>query len=85
MWRLVSAVALTVVVVAFSMANGHHVELGYLVGGPVRIRLIFLLWIAFGAGFLLTTFYSMAVRARRERARRRADGDVIVDAEWEEP
>ena len=84
MVRLITAVALTVVVVAFSMANAHHVELGYLVGEPVRIRLVFLLWVAFGVGFLGTTLYAMAVRVRRERSLRDPNSDQIVDADYEE-
>lgn len=84
MGRLISAVSVTVVVVAFSMANVHHVELDYPFGEPIRVRLVFLLWIAFGTGFLGTTFYSMAVRARRVRSLRDSERDEIVDAEFEE-
>ena len=71
MRRLVLAVVTTVLVVAFGFANAHEVELGYVVGEPAEVRLVFLLATAFAAGVLTAVFRSMAVQARRRRKRAR--------------
>lgn len=70
MIQLIFAVAMTVGVVVFSMANNHHVELNYVFGEPVRIRLIFLLGIAYATGAVSTLFYQLTRRVS-ERARER--------------
>jgi uncharacterized integral membrane protein len=72
MIQLLLAIVMTVGVVVFSMANNHHVEVNYVFGEPIRIRLIFLLGIAFIAGSVSTLLYQLTrrvmVRAReRER------------------
>ncbi|MDH5674063.1 MAG: hypothetical protein OEZ06_18040 [Myxococcales bacterium] len=72
MVQLILAVGLTVVTVLFSMANTHHVALYYVFGEPVRVRLIFLLAIAFIAGSVLTLLYQLTERVlSRSRAKNR--------------
>lgn len=83
MQQLVVAIVLTVVLVAFSVANSHHVALSYVFGEPTRVRLIFLLWIAYGAGLLASILYLLSVRAaRRARARREGpDAEIVPEVE----
>lgn len=71
MAQLVVAVLSTVALVLFAMANTHDVELSYVVGSPIRIRLIFLLAVAFLSGVVSTLFYQMVSRVALT-ARRRA-------------
>lgn len=71
MRQLVLAVLITVVVVLFGFANSHEVELGYVVGEPIEMRLVFLLAIAFATGALTAVFRRMAQEARRRRGRAR--------------
>lgn len=65
MWQLGVAVLSTAFVVAFGMANSHHVQLAWVLGEPVEMRLIFLLSIAFGLGVLTVAFHRLATRAAR--------------------
>lgn len=67
MFRLVVAVALTIIFVAFIMMNTHHVGLSMVVGEPVKIRLIFLLLAAFALGMMSASFYAMVRQVRRRR------------------
>ena len=71
MAQLITAVLSTIALVLFAMANTHDVELSYVVGSPIRIRLIFLLAVAFFAGIVCTLLYQMVSRVASE-ARRRA-------------
>jgi len=75
MAQLIVAVGLTILAVVFSMSNTHHVELGWVVGEPIRIRLIFLLGIAFVAGSVTTVLYQLIGRVMHQtqlRSRQRA-------------
>jgi uncharacterized integral membrane protein len=67
MIRLISAVVLTVAVVTFAMTNTHPVALGYVLGPPVQIPLIFLLLSAFFAGMVFLAFSMMLIRLRINR------------------
>ena len=72
MIQLVLAIVMTIGVVVFSMANNHHVELNYMFGEPLRIRLIFLLGIAYITGVVSTLLYQLTRRVMiraRERER----------------
>lgn len=64
MVRLILAVVLTISVVSFVMVNTHHVNLSFVVGPPVKIRLIFLLMSAFFVGTICTSFLMMVWRLR---------------------
>ena len=66
MAQLIVAVGLTVCVVIFSMSNTHHVDLGWVVGEPIRIRLIFLLVLSFVGGGLSTVFYQLVGRVLQQ-------------------
>ena len=69
MRQLILAVTLTAIGVAFGIANSHHVEVGYVVGEPIEIRLVFLLAITYGAGAVTAVFWQLYGRiAQRRRA-----------------
>lgn len=73
MAKLIAIFLLTVLLVLFAFANSHDVELSYVIGEPIRIRLVVLLAVAFGAGALTATFYQLFndLGHRRRIARRR--------------
>jgi len=71
MWQLVLAVLVTVVLVAFGMANTHQVELSIVVGAPVKFRLIVLMALAYAAGIVTAWFREMVIRVARQAERRR--------------
>lgn len=80
MLQLIVAVVVTVAVVLFGMANSHHVELSYVWGEPVRIRMIFLLAIAFLAGSVTTYLYQMANRVSRRS--RRVSREIVRPSDY---
>ena len=82
MLRLLLAVAVTVAVVIFVMMNMHHVTLSFIVGPPVKIRLIFLLLSTYVVGILTAAFATMIWRVRLDR-RRRAAGAPQPEAQVE--
>ena len=57
MLRLIVAIVLTAAVVAFAMANGHHVPVSMVVGAPLQVRQIFLLGTAVGVGIVGTLLF----------------------------
>ncbi len=67
MLRLFLAIAATVALVVFVMVNTHHVTLSFVVGGPVRVRMIFLLLTTFALGAGTAWFAMMALRLRARR------------------
>jgi uncharacterized integral membrane protein len=71
MARLILAIAVTIAIVVFAMANMHFVALSLVVGQPVQIRLIFLLMSCFAAGAISFWFFLMVrkMRVRRRSAR----------------
>lgn len=71
MGRILGSVVTTALFAAFSLANTQHVELSLVFGAPVEIRLIFLLFIAFGSGVFATIFQRMLHDARRRAQARR--------------
>jgi uncharacterized integral membrane protein len=75
MLQLVLAVAVTITIVLFGLANSHDVELSYIIGEPIRIRMIFLLFCVFFAGWITAYFYQMIVQVNRRRRRIRAQYD----------
>ena len=72
MIKLISAVLFTIIVVAFSMANAHHIELSVIFGKPVEIRLIFLLASSYALGAVTTMFYTMVRQLKRKQDTRLA-------------
>jgi hypothetical protein len=69
MRRLIVLVVLTAVVVAFGMANGHHVPVSFVIGQPVPVRQIFLLLSAAALGSIGTLVAQQYLRIMRRRAR----------------
>jgi uncharacterized integral membrane protein len=71
MLQLLVAVMLTVTAVMFAMANTHHIELNFVVGDPVEVRLIFLLLATFMAGSTVSYLHVLLTRVTRGLQRRR--------------
>ena len=67
MARLTLTVLITVVIVIFSLANSHHVQLSFVVGKPIEIRLVFLLNCAFFMGMIVPVFHQLIQRVKREK------------------
>lgn len=73
MIQLFIAILVTIIVVMFGMANTHHVELNFVLGDPVEIRLVFLLaatYVAGGATAYLYVLFSRVARGIRRRRER---------------
>lgn len=70
MIRLILAVIFTVVLVAFSMANAHHIELSVVFGKPIEIRLIFLLGSTYVLGTATGMLWSLARSLRKKKSTR---------------
>ena len=66
MGQLFLAVVTTIGIVLFAMANTHHVELSYVVGAPIQIRLIFLMAISLITGCTATLLAQMILRVVRK-------------------
>lgn len=69
MFQLALALLVTVVIVVFSIANSHHVQLSFVVGAPIEVRLVFLLMCAFFMGMVTPIFYQLIQRLKRDRKR----------------
>jgi uncharacterized integral membrane protein len=74
MLRLLIAIVITILIVAFVMMNMHFVSISLVVGPPVRIRLIYLLLTALVIGMLSATFIKM-IKSLRQRRRARQEVD----------
>jgi len=58
-------------VVMFAWSNTHHVEVGFVLGRPVAVRLIFLLLTTFLLGHFTAVLLNVYVRSRiKSKARR---------------
>jgi uncharacterized integral membrane protein len=79
MLQLLIAVIVTIAVVLFAMANSHDVELSYIVGEPIRIRMIFLLGCVFLAGWVTAYFYNVLAQMNRRRRRVRSHYEHEVE------
>jgi len=80
MKRLVAILVGTLVAMLFAVANSHHVEVSFIFGAPVRMRMIFLMAGVFISGVLTTVIfqgYQVAKRQREaaERKKRPANDD----------
>jgi uncharacterized integral membrane protein len=85
MARLIIAMAITVIVVVFSMSNMRDVELSLVFGEPIVIRLTFLLAVTYVGGLVSAFFYQMitsvARRAEIKRHRLRAKRAALAKVE----
>ncbi len=72
MTRLIVAIAATVLIVGFAVANTHHVDLSLVFGAPVQVRLIFLLASTFSLGALTGILVRLIAEVRKERRARMA-------------
>lgn len=71
MARLIIMMALTVIVVVFSMSNMRDVQLSLVFGEPIRIRLTFLLGVSYVAGVISTIFFQLITSINRKAELRR--------------
>jgi len=71
MSRILGAVAVTAMFLAFAFSNSQHVALSFVLGPPVEIRLIFLLLVAFVSGAGAAQFHRMVSDTRRRNELRR--------------
>lgn len=86
MLQLFVAVVLTILAVMFAMANTHHVELNFVLGEPVEIRLIFLLvatYFAGGSTAYLYLLFSRVTRGFQRRRERLGEKRRVVEGEFE--
>ena len=71
MVQLALTILITIVVVVFSVANSHHVQLSFVIGAPAEVRLVFLLMCAFFMGMVAPIFNRLIQRLRRDKKTRR--------------
>ena len=67
MFQLALAILITVVIVVFSVANSHHVQLSFIVGAPAEVRLVFLLMCSFFMGIVVPIFYQLIQRSKSDK------------------
>ncbi len=67
MFQLALAILVIVVIVVFSIANSHHVQLSFVIGAPIEVRLVFLLMCAFFMGMVIPIFYRLIQRLNSDR------------------
>lgn len=89
MIQLIITVLMTIAVVIFSITNSHHVELSFVIGAPVKIRLIFLLLSTFITGMTVPIYFHMVERLKNNKklkmeqefqeAVKRVDRDLLID------
>ena len=79
MLKVLSVVLLAVVATTFAMDNMHHVGLGLIVGGPVHVRLFFLLLTSFLIGCFSAMLMNLYLNARSNNL-----GEAAQDQDTEE-
>lgn len=90
MFRLILAVVATISAVVFVMANTHEVELSFVIGAPVQVRLIFLLMLTFLAGLITSWLWGLISqvrwrrRVRNELRQERTAAAVVTELEPEQ-
>ena len=67
MKRLLAILMGTLVAMLFAVANSHHVEISFIFGAPVRMRMIFVLAGVFVSGVLSTVIFQGYQAAKRQR------------------
>jgi uncharacterized integral membrane protein len=65
--KILFIMLLAAVAATFAMDNMHHVGLGLIVGGPVYVRLFFLLLTSFLSGCFTATLMHLCLSARARR------------------
>ena len=83
MRKLVIALVAATVVVVFAMDNMHHVEMGHVVGGIVRVRLFWLMLCSFLAGCFLTTVANMYINSKA-KSEGETEREAVKTADAEE-
>lgn len=71
MLKLVLLALITILIVAFSLANSHHVFLSVVVGAPLQIRLVFLLLSTYFLGIATPIFYRLFKTMRDDKRMKR--------------
>jgi uncharacterized integral membrane protein len=67
MHKILITLAGMAVLLVFGMQNSDHVVVSFVVGGPVRVRLIFLLLIAAASGFLAAYIHGLGREIKLKR------------------
>ena len=74
MHKILMTFALIALLVIFGMQNSDHVVVSFIFGGPVRVRLIFLLLIAAAGGFIAAYIKGLGREIRLKKQIRRSAG-----------
>lgn len=74
MHKILITIGATALLILFGMQNSDHVPVSLIVGGPTKIRLIFLLLIAAACGFLACYVRGLGREIRLKREIRRLLG-----------
>ncbi|MBF0202806.1 MAG: hypothetical protein HQK67_00525 [Desulfamplus sp.] len=67
MFKTITTIIVTIIVVLFSIENFDHVPVSFVVGKPMDIRLIFVISIAGVVGYLIRHFSAIATEDRLKR------------------
>jgi len=74
MHKILVTFALIALLLIFGMQNSDHVVVSFVIGGPVRVRLIFLLLIAAAGGFITAYVKGLGREIRLKKKLRRLAG-----------
>lgn len=68
MYKILITMVMTGLVVLFGMQNFDHVPVSFIVGSPIKVRLVFLLAMAAACGFLFSYIQGLSreIRLKRE-------------------
>ncbi len=73
MIKLALVVLLTFVIVAFGIANSHHIPVSFVLGAPVEIRLVFLILCTFFLGTAVPLFHQLIKDLRHDKKAKQAE------------
>ncbi len=79
MLKVLLVILLAVIATSFAMDNMHHVELGLIVGRPVRVRVFFLLLTSFLIGCVSGILMDLYLGAKSKRQRGAARNTEVED------
>ena len=67
MARVLVVVVATALLVVFGLQNSDHVPVSFVIGGPTKVRLVFLLAVAAAVGFIVSYIQGLTREIRRLR------------------
>ena len=74
MYKIMLTIIITGLLVIFGMQNSNHVPVSFILGAPVQIRLVFLLSVAAGFGFMLSYIQGLSREIKLKRQIRKLTG-----------